>query len=551
MQTHGTRRDELASQAISARRSEQHRDYGNAAARLRRNGTVLVVDGHGITLAGERGRLLVRDGTGRNRRERSFGKVTHGLSRVVVLGGTGTVSLPSLTWLRDQGVPLITLDHDARPLCTSVASIEDARLVRAQALAPHTAAGLEIARYFLRAKLTGQLALVPKLTEREELHASLSDECERLEYATSLDELLDCEREAALCYWMGWSEVAVRFAPGDAERIPEHWLRFGQRHSPLTSAPRLAVNPTNAMLNYLYALLEAEARIACLSVGLSPTLGVVHADLRSRDAFCLDLMEAVRPSVDAYALSLLRSRVFRADDFYETRRGGCRILSPLTHALAETTIEWARLLEPVAEHVTRVLADTPGSRIDHVPTPLTRENHSIAVARRRRRPARATRGVPKPPAACIRCGGELPHRRRALCVPCEVEFRREQRQGRAATPVEIMRVRSGTDPSHGLDAGRRRAASNVARKAAVREWEERHGKLVDLSAFAREILPLIQSVPLSGLQRATGLSLRYVSQIRRGEKTPHPRHWDALSEAALPVESSASRMRPDRANSPE
>ena len=69
----------------------------------------------------------------------------------------------------------------------------------------------------------------------------------------------------------------------------------------------------------------------------------------------------------------------------------------------------------------------------------------------------------------------------------------------------------------------------------VREWEERHGKLVDLSAFAREILPLIQSVPLSGLQRATGLSLRYVSQIRRGEKTPHPRHWDALSEAALRV----------------
>ena len=25
--------------------------------------------------------------------------------------------------------------------------------------------------------------------------------------------------------------------------------------------------------------------------------------------------------------------------------------------------------------------------------------------------------------------------------------------------------------------------------------------------------------------RATGLSLPYVSQIRRGEKIPHPRHW--------------------------
>jgi hypothetical protein len=58
----------------------------------------------------------------------------------------------------------------------------------------------------------------------------------------------------------------------------------------------------------------------------------------------------------------------------------------------------------------------------------------------------------------------------------------------------------------------------------AREWEERHGKLVDLSAFQRDILPLIQEIPLSRLQKATGLSLRYVSLIRRGERTPHPRH---------------------------
>jgi hypothetical protein len=61
-----------------------------------------------------------------------------------------------------------------------------------------------------------------------------------------------------------------------------------------------------------------------------------------------------------------------------------------------------------------------------------------------------------------------------------------------------------------------------------REWDEGHGKLVNLSAFQRDILPLIQSVPLSRLQRATGLSIRYVSLIRRGKRTPHPRHWGAF-----------------------
>jgi hypothetical protein len=64
------------------------------------------------------------------------------------------------------------------------------------------------------------------------------------------------------------------------------------------------------------------------------------------------------------------------------------------------------------------------------------------------------------------------------------------------------------------------------------EGDAEHGKLVDLSAFQRDILPLIQDVPLSQLQRATGLSLRYVSLIRRGERTPHPQHWSAFLGAA-------------------
>ncbi len=65
-------------------------------------------------------------------------------------------------------------------------------------------------------------------------------------------------------------------------------------------------------------------------------------------------------------------------------------------------------------------------------------------------------------------------------------------------------------------------------KAELAAWERQHGKLIDPSAFEREILPLIQNVPLSRLARASGLSLRYISQIRRGERVPHPRHWAAF-----------------------
>jgi hypothetical protein len=45
--------------------------------------------------------------------------------------------------------------------------------------------------------------------------------------------------------------------PGDQHRTPEHWLTFGQRSSPLGGGPRLAITPAGAIVNYLYALLEA------------------------------------------------------------------------------------------------------------------------------------------------------------------------------------------------------------------------------------------------------------------------------------------------------
>jgi hypothetical protein len=39
-------------------------------------------------------------------------------------------------------------------------------------------------------------------------------------------------------------------------------------------------------------------------------------------------------------------------------------------------------------------------------------------------------------------------------------------------------------------------------------------------------------VPLARIVAFTGLSLRYASLIRRGEKVPHPKHWVTLRTVA-------------------
>ena len=102
--------------------------------------------------------------------------------------------------------------------------------------------------------------------------------------AEDLNECLIAEAAAARAYWDAWRPLLVRFPCRDDDRVPGHWRTFGTRTSPLTGSPRLAANPANAILNYLYALVEAETRIALLTVGLDPALGVHRGEVVLEDA---------------------------------------------------------------------------------------------------------------------------------------------------------------------------------------------------------------------------------------------------------------------------
>ena len=125
------------------------------------------------------------------------------------------------------------------------------------------------------------------------------------------------ESRAAAAYWSAWQGFAIRFGPKNADRIPEHWRRYSTRTSPIARGPRVAVDPLNAALNLLFALGEFEARLALLTVGLDPGLGFAHADQPSRDPAALDLLEAIRPKVEAYAIVTFSSRTFARRDFIE------------------------------------------------------------------------------------------------------------------------------------------------------------------------------------------------------------------------------------------
>src|SRR5205085_2045415 len=114
---------------------------------------------------------------------------------------------------------------------------------------------------------------------------------------------------------------------------------------------------------------------------------------------------------------------------------------------------------------------------------------------------------------------------RAYCDTCLPEFEKERFEkafsGSGLAALERKRA-AGLDPTHGGLAAERRAASLAERRRERLEWEQLSGPAPDPALFRGEILPAIAEVPLSRLVAATGLSLRYCSQIRRGERTPHP-----------------------------
>jgi CRISPR-associated protein Cas1 len=67
----------------------------------------------------------------------------------------------------------------------------------------------------------------------------------------------------------------------------------------------------------LYAVLESETRLAVTALGLDPGLGFWHVDTPARDSLACDLMEPVRPLVDAYVLDWITREPLRRSWFFE------------------------------------------------------------------------------------------------------------------------------------------------------------------------------------------------------------------------------------------
>ncbi|GAB4403124.1 MAG: CRISPR-associated endonuclease Cas1 [Rhodoferax sp.] len=81
-------------------------------------------------------------------------------------------------------------------------------------------------------------------------------------------------------------------------------------------------DPVNVGLSLSYTLAHLQAVAACQAAGLDPLLGFYHRPAIGRESLASDLIEPLRPAIDAWLWGLLRDRTLR-DDHFSLDKGAC------------------------------------------------------------------------------------------------------------------------------------------------------------------------------------------------------------------------------------
>jgi len=337
--------DELWAQRAAYWSEQVDPDEAEPTFYYRRESKPLVLTGHGLSLRVHHGTLLVSHGfthyPQKTRVDRYFAGDPKLPSRIVLLSADGAVSLAVVRWLSEQHIPLVLLDY--RGQVVSVLGQEttaaDLELRRAQIEALSSAAGLGFASALIEQKLQASLDTLgtfdpsPAQESAIDRVASLLHKL-REDPPETIDDLRLLEAWAAISYFAAWRTIPICWKGTTQKPIPPEWRQVGMRADVLRRSNRHARHPVNALLNYAYAVLEGQVRIAIAEVGLDSTIGFLHVCQPGRDSLVYDLMEPHRPQVDRRVLEFVRSEVFAPRDFVVDAKGVCRLHPQMARTVA-------------------------------------------------------------------------------------------------------------------------------------------------------------------------------------------------------------------------
>lgn len=307
----------------------------------------LVLAGHGVRLRVHQGSLVVQNGFTHYPQKREEHRLFPGdrrlPSRIIALDSDGSISLDVIKWLSQQDIPLVLLSWQGEVVSViGDGGAYDPELRDAQVAAKRSGLGLQISIQLIEEKIVGSiqtLRILPYFLVRDTAIDKLEAILQELQTSPpeSIRELLLLEAWGAHAYFSCWHMLPLRWKGLGRKPIPPEWHYVGTRRSLFGSRNRNATHPVNAILNYAYAVLESQMRIATISLGLDPTIGYLHTSRPKRVALVYDLMEPLRPQVDRTLLSFVHSHTFSPSDFMLRDDGVCRLHPQLVRHVTKLT----------------------------------------------------------------------------------------------------------------------------------------------------------------------------------------------------------------------
>ena len=268
-------------------------------------------------------------------------------------------------------------------------------------------------------------------------------------------------------------------------------------------------------------MLEVEARLAAAELGLDPGIGMLHRDRPNRDSLACDLMEPVRPLVDAYLFDWLSRGPLRKEWFFEKGDGNCRLMGQFAAQFSETAPIWRKAIGPIAERTAKILWQSHGKRSSFrdIPSRLTQTRRSEGRGEYRKSVPLQTSPTPILANRCPICGEQI-KRGSKCCAGCAPLV------GRANL---LQAAKLGRAMAHTDIASARRSATHMKQVEAQQKWNPVElPKWLDEDFYRGKILPKLLGLTVKKIRVGLDVSHPYAAMIRKGEKIPHPRHWLAL-----------------------
>ena len=296
--------------------------------------TILLLNGHGISMHVDGAKLFVKEGrfsTTEEPKQYCFTPQRIDVSSIVIYGRSGNISIEAIRWLIKHGIQITVMNWDGKLLTTMLppGSVQVKTKFAHYHAFEDKKTRLLIARQFIEGKFERTQLVLDYLNQRyPDVNTDFSKESSKLSKVTTLRELMGVEGIVAVFYWEQIQKV-----------IPPK-LEFTSRCVGRTNRPIGAADTVNCMLNYGYSLLEAECVRAINSVGLDAHVGFLHEMQIGKYSLAYDMQELFRFIIDLAIINLIETDRMDKKDFIRTDNYTLKLRSTGAKKITDEVNRW-------------------------------------------------------------------------------------------------------------------------------------------------------------------------------------------------------------------